>query len=62
MSYELHRREAEQFVVPPIPLSEVEEESMDYELPNVGELGVDDGHESSVYVGEGGGERLSLED
>ena len=36
----------------------VEYEPLEQELPDVGELGVDDGGQGGVDVGEGGGGRL----
>ena len=35
------------------PSLEIEDEPLEQELPNVGELGVDDGSQGGVHVGEG---------
>ena len=49
-------------VVPLEAPLEVEDETLEQELPDVRELGVDNRDEGGVHVGEGGGRGLSLED
>jgi hypothetical protein len=41
---------------------EIENESLQQQLANVRELGIDDGHESRIHVGKGWRSRLSLHD
>ena len=49
-------------VIPLEVLPELEDESLCQQLSDVRELGVDDGHQSSVDMSEGGGGSLRLED
>ena len=49
------------FVIPAKALLELDDESYGKELPSLRKLGVDDGHQCSVDVGEGGGGSLGLD-
>lgn len=49
------------FVVSSVAFAEVEDEPLEDELSDLGELGVDDSHHGGVDVGENGRGALSLE-
>lgn len=48
-------------IIPAVAFPEVQDEPLQNELANLRELGVDDGHNSRVDVGEDGGGTLGLE-
>ena len=48
-------------VIPAKALLELQYESLGQQLPSLRELGVDDGHQCGVDVGEGRGGRLGLD-
>ena len=62
MSYEPDTGGAPGLVIPLEASLEVEDESPEEELSNVGELGVDDGCQGGVDMGEGGRRCLGLDD
>ena len=62
VSHKLDSRQAEALVIPAVPLLEVGQEAVNDELAYVGELCVDDGHQSSIHIREGGREALRLDD
>ena len=47
-------RDAPRFVVAPVAALEIEDESLQEELADVRELGVDHGSQGSIHVREGG--------
>ena len=51
---------AAQLVLPLEAALEVDDEPLEQQLPDVGELGVDDGGEAGVHVGERRGRSLRL--
>ena len=52
--------DAARLVVAPVSALEVEDESLQEELADVGELGVDDGGQGGVHVREGGRGHLKV--
>ena len=48
-------------IAPAKALLELQDESLSQQLPSLRELGVDDGYESSIDVGEGGRGGLGLD-
>ena len=53
-------RDAARLVVAPVAALEVEDESLQEELADVGELGVDHGSQGGVHVREGGRGHLQI--
>ena len=61
MGDELGGAEADLLVVAPVAAPELQDETRQDQLADVGELGVDDGHQGGVDVGEGRRRRLRLD-